>query len=147
MEDKFYNNKIPKISEPDVAKKFAEKMHDISVDSGEKEAMAKASLGNWQYIDLKGFPISPEALVLVSQETAQKLKVICFYWSTQDIRIAAVNPSSPAVNQIVSKLKEDYRGNVKIYLISPNSFLNAYKLYDNIPKIRKEVWVFKKRIK
>ncbi|MBN1778668.1 MAG: type II/IV secretion system protein [Candidatus Buchananbacteria bacterium] len=139
MADNLTKNKLPRISSPEIEKKFSEKMHNISADAKEQEAMAKASLGNWQYIDLKGFPISPEALILISQDKAKQLRLICFYWTTNDIRLAAVNPNLPEVKEIAQKLNDDYNTKVQIYLISENSFLHAFKLYDNIPKIKEEV--------
>jgi type IV pilus assembly protein PilB len=114
-------------------------MRHINVKEKEREAQVNAALLGFQYIDLKGFPISPETLSIFSAEESNELKAICFFMATNDIRIGAVNPENPKLQERVKQINKDNRSEVKLYLISENSFNFAYQLYRTIPKIRKFV--------
>jgi type IV pilus assembly protein PilB len=129
----------PKVASQDVSEKFDEKMRHINVKEKEREAQVNAALLGFQYIDLKGFPISPETLSIFSAEESNELKAICFFMATNDIRIGAVNPENPKLQERVKQINKDNRSEVKLYLISENSFNFAYQLYRTIPKIRKFV--------
>lgn len=125
------------IAKEDVAKRFEEKMESIGVKQKEREARIKADLSGAQYIDLKGFPISPETLALFSEKQAQELKAVCFFRGSNDIRIGAVDPKNPRLLQLIVKLAHDHHADVKVYLISEKSFGSAFKLYQMLPKVRK----------
>ncbi|MAF13722.1 MAG: hypothetical protein CMI53_02405 [Parcubacteria group bacterium] len=133
------SSKKPKIATLDVADKLTEKMKNIGIKEKEREAQAKASIGGIQYIDLKGFPISPETLTLIPESLATKLQAICFFRGSNDIRIGSTDPSNPALREIAEKLAKQHRADVKVYLTSAHSFESAFKLYKSVPKIRKFV--------
>lgn len=144
MNNEFSNNSDDslsglQISTPETQEKFQEKMKNINVQDKEREAKVTASANNWQYIDLKGFPISPDTLGLFSEAEAQKLQAICFFRGSNDIRIGALDPENPQLKQRVEKLAKEYHADVKVYLISQYSFDFAFKLYRIIPKVRKFV--------
>jgi len=131
--------KKPKIATDEVSEKFSEKMTSIGVKEKEREAKVKASLLGHQYIDLSGFPISSETLIVFSEKEARDLKTICFFRGTNDIRIGAVDPKNSKLEQAVKKIAKKHHTEVKIYLISQHSFDFAVKLYRMIPKVRKFV--------
>ena len=88
------------------------------------------------YVDLVGFPISPEALVLVSETEAKALNVLCFYYDGKNIRLASLNPQDEKVLTLAKKLSEKYFTDIKIYLITENSFNYGLEMYKTIPKVR-----------
>lgn len=133
------SSKKPQIATEEVAGQFSEKMTAIGVKEKEKAAKAKAELTGAQYIDLKGFPISPETLALFSEKESNELKVISFFHGSNDIRIGAINPNNPTLKTLAQQFAKQYHAEVKLYLISANSFEFAHKLYAMLPKVRKFV--------
>jgi len=133
----FLASKKPRLATEEVEEKFSEKMRDIGVKEKEREAQVKAAMAGFQYIDLQGFPISPETLITFSEEESKELGVICFFRGSNDIRIGAVDPQNQKLQAIAKKIAKEQRSEVKIYLISEHSFDFAFKLYSAVPKVRK----------
>lgn len=131
------NIKRPVIQTEEVAEQFEEKMRDIRIKEQEKEAQRKSQILNLPYINLAGFPISPETLALIDEATAKRVKAVCFYSGENDIRIGAVDPENEEVNEVLKNLEEQLHSKGKVYIISPHSFQVAFSLYAALPKIRK----------
>lgn len=119
--------------------KFEEKMHDVRLKEKEAQAQTQAKSLGVPYVNLKGFPISPEALRQVPQERAQALKAVCFLFTGPEIRLATLNPADQAVKDLLFELQERNRANGGIYKISEESFRIALKAYDTLPKIKEIV--------
>ena len=130
-------NKIPKILTEDVEEKFEEKMTEINIAEKEREAEAKSESLDIPYINLRGFPISPDMLVLIDEETSKRLGVICFYFGEKDIRIGAVDPLNEEVQKLMNELKEKHFKEILVYIISKHSLEMGMQLYSVLPKIRK----------
>ena len=64
--------------EPTVTEKLEEKMVEMRLKEKEKDLERKAQSSGAPYINLKGFPISPEALRLIPFTQAKELQVIAF---------------------------------------------------------------------
>jgi len=142
MEDSFLrknipSSKIPQINSLEINEKFSEKMFDIGIKEKEKEAKARGEGLGISYINLKGFPINPETLTLIDEQTSQRLKVITFYAGEDDVRIGAVDPMNGEVQKLFEKIKQRLFTQGKIYIISENSFGQAFRLYSVLPRIRK----------
>ncbi len=135
----FLSQKKPQVASKEVAEKFEEKMEEIGLKQKEKEAMSKADLANISYINLVGFPISPETLVIIPEGQAKELQAICFFAGATDIRIGVIDPKNPKFSQLIGELERNYHAKVTFYLISQHSFDFAFKLYKAVPKIRKFV--------
>lgn len=118
---------------------FHKKQKELKLKELERATEADANTLGLPYINLFGFSISPEALVLISEEEARELGVLCFFYDGSKIRIAALDPNDDRVKKIAEELSAKYYADCKIYLISSNSFNYAVKLYKAIPKIRQVV--------
>jgi len=127
----------PQVATDATKEKFEEKMADITLKNEEKIAMGKAGSLGFPYINLKGFPISPETLTSVPKEISEALKVICFLNTGEEIRIGAVDPEQEQVKELLLSLEDKFHSNGDLYLISENSFKNSFKLYASLPVIRK----------
>ncbi len=121
---------------PSVTEKFEEKMHDVRLKELEEEAQRQASARGIPYVNLKGFPISPEALTQVPREQAEALKAVCFLFTGPEVRVAAVDPASQAVRELAYQLGERNQAHGGLYKISDESFAAALKLYDALPKLK-----------
>ncbi|MFH2062710.1 MAG: GspE/PulE family protein [bacterium] len=124
---------------PSAQDKFDEKMKLIRLKEKEAEVAAQAAALGFEYINLEGFPISPEALQLMPREQAKKNLALCFLYSGEEVRIGAVDPKSPAIEEIKFQVAERTHGNVRVYMISAHSFERAERLYDALPETKKVV--------
>jgi len=126
----------PTDDEDSVTGRFAKKQEEIKLKEIEKKTSLKAQLDNLDYINLFGFPISPEALSLIPEAMANELKVVCFYYDGKNIRLACLSLNEEA-QAIAEQLSEQYFAKVKIYLVSETSLNYAFSEYKNLPKIRR----------
>ena len=111
-------------------------MKDIRIKELEKETRKAAQSLGMSYIDLKGFVVSPEVLVLIPKETSKKLQIISFFQSSGELRLGMVNPDNKKIIPVIKKIEKEKYYKVAPYLISKHSFKSAFKLYDAIPKIK-----------
>lgn len=126
----------PTDDENSVTGRFTKKQAEIKIKEIEKKTSAKALSLDLDYINLFGFPISPEALILIPENIAQELKLVCFYYDGKNIRLGCLEPNEE-IETLAEQLKEQYFSDVKIYIISTNSLEYSLKEYKNIPKVRR----------
>jgi type IV pilus assembly protein PilB len=125
--------------ERNTVEKFEEKMQDVRLKEKETLAETQAKEQGLPYVNLKGFPISPEALRLIEQKRAQAAKVVCFLFTGPEIRVASTHPDKQAVQDLLHELQERHKANGGVYKISEESLRVALKAYDTLPKIKKIV--------
>jgi len=127
----------PEIAGEEIEEKLTEKLTEIKIKELEERAKIKAQQIGIPYINLVAFPIPSEALRLIPLEEAKKYKIICFYRTEKEAKVAAVDLSIPGLKDFVQKIAEDNNLKVRYFLISEYSFKTAYKLYSALPKITK----------
>ncbi|MFA5051194.1 MAG: GspE/PulE family protein [Patescibacteria group bacterium] len=129
------SSKKPQVADENEEEKLKDKLSEIRIKEKEEEASQQAYQSGVSYINLTGFPISPEAISLISPQDAMNYKVICFYRTERDAKIA----SYQAENENLAKFREKIEGafdlKTELFLVSENSFNLAYKLYSALPKI------------
>lgn len=118
------------------AAKFKEKQQELKIKDLERLTKQKADKSGMSYINLFGFPISPEALSLIKEEIARDLAVVCFYYDGRNLRLAAIKPKSKAVSSLSKDLASKYFTDNQIYLVSEYSLNYALAIYKTIPKPR-----------
>lgn len=128
---------LPEISSKETETKLENKMEEIHLKNLEQIAEAKAKANDWPYINLKGFPISPEAIALIPQERAEALKVVCFLYTGSQIRLGSLNPDNPQVKATALELSKAHHSRTDIYFISQKSFEIALALFERLPRVRK----------
>jgi len=121
----------------ETTERLTEKLGTIELQSREKEAQLAAGALGVQYVDLKGFPISPDALSQIPMNRAKELQAICFLFTGPELRVGAVDPGDESVKELLFQLEERNKTKGVIYKISAESFEQAFKLYATLPKIRK----------
>ncbi|MFA5854172.1 MAG: GspE/PulE family protein [Patescibacteria group bacterium] len=139
IEDLLKKNRLPSVTTPDAQSKFAAKMRELELQAKERETAKRGAVIGASYINLKGFPISPEALVLLSQEQSETLQAVVFLQTGDEVRVGAIDPSRKDVQEAIYQVGERAHANVGTYIISEESFRHAVKLYDALPKARKIV--------
>lgn len=124
------------LADADTSKQLSEKMQTIGLRERETETARLAQSLGVEYINLKGFPISPDALTLMSEEQSKQLKAICFLFTGPELRVATTQPQDPRIKELVFELEERHKTHGAIYLMSPESLAQGLKLYDALPKVK-----------
>ncbi len=132
---------VPKklASELNPEEKFAEKIAAVRLKEKETEVARAAAGAGYPYTDLYAFPISPDAIATVPRARAEELKFICFLNTGAEIRLGAIDPSLPQLEEVRYQIAERTKANVSVYMISQNSFEVGLRVYDTLPSIRKIV--------
>jgi len=117
------------------ANKLKNKLSQIKQDNKEEETETQARALNLGYINLKGFPINPGALALISLTVAKKIQGVCFYLTDKEIKIGIVDPNQSKFRKFIDKLSQEKGIQPNLFLISELSLKHALKLYDNLPKV------------
>ncbi|MBI4133117.1 Flp pilus assembly complex ATPase component TadA, partial [Candidatus Uhrbacteria bacterium] len=112
------------------------KMYALELAAKEREVQSRAAALGIPYINLKAFPISPEALALVPEERATELRTLCFFYSGAEVRLAAVDPSQKESQELLYQIEERTHARGGLYMISEESLRQAIKLYAALPKIK-----------
>jgi type IV pilus assembly protein PilB len=121
--------------EPSTEEKLELKMEQIRLANLEKIAQAEAAKHNLPYVNLNGFPITPEALALIPREEARAKKIICYLQVGDELRFATTQPSAE-VNGIMERVLKHEHATGALSFISETSFTAADKLYDALPEVR-----------
>lgn len=136
IEDLINVSKGGPIDEDSIEGKFQKKQQDIKIKDMERQTKGLADDAGFPYMDLSGFPVSPEALSLIPEDLARRLQVVCFFYDGSSIRIGVVDLNTQGLEELAKKLAEKYHSEVQFYLISKHSIEYVFKLYKAIPKVR-----------
>ena len=115
---------------------FDVKMKEVRLKEKETETQQLASSKGLSYVNLKGFPISPESLTQIPKELAEKLQTLCFLFTGPEVRIATCQPDNPEVKELLYQVEERNQARGGLYLISEESFRLGLKMYDTLPKVK-----------
>jgi len=115
--------------------KFTQKMEVIKIKEKEEQTAAQAMSLGMHHIDLSAFPVSAESLKAIPEEIARAKKVICFYFSTDELRLGCIEQSDD-IKELAYQLGERYHAEVDTYLISEHSLERVFKLYATLPIVK-----------
>ncbi len=130
------NSPLPNTTPEDA---LAGKVHELELASKEREVQMKAAALGIPYINLKGFPVNPEALSLLPEERARALLAVPFLYTGEETRIGAVDPTHKEVQELRFQIEERTHTRGGLYLISKESLDAGLKLYAALPKVKKIV--------
>ena len=130
------NSQLPQVTSQEAREKFEEKMKELALKAKEGEVERAAAATGTPYLNLKGFPVSPEAISLVPETQARAANAVCFFYSGSEFRVGALSPKDPAVDELVYQISERTQARGVIYMISEQSLNYALELYEKLPKIR-----------
>ncbi|MFA4999988.1 MAG: GspE/PulE family protein [Patescibacteria group bacterium] len=126
----------PTDDEESITGRFAKKQVEIKNKEIEKQTEKKADQLGLGYVNLSGFPISAEALILIQEERAREIKAACFFYDGKNLRVGCLEPTAEVIEEL-ERLSEQYFAAGKLYLISELSLAVALEAYKSIPKVKK----------
>lgn len=115
FDDSFSNNKIS----------------DLYAQEEEQVVQTLAPQYGFEYINLRGYTINPEALSVIPEEKAKALEIVGFELTKNNLSIAAKNPSNPKVQEFLQSLQTK-RYSVSVYMCSRASLDHAWVRYKDI---------------
>jgi hypothetical protein len=137
IEDLIKSSQGAPMADESVQGQFAKKQSEIKIKEVEQQVEEKAAGLGLPYINLFGFPISPEAIALIPEEDAVRLNMLCFFYDGANVRIAVLNPDSPEIEAIFKNIEKEYHVKAALYVISRHSLDYALRIYATLPKIIK----------
>jgi type IV pilus assembly protein PilB len=118
---------------------FGTKMEEMRLKTLEGLTAGEAERLGFPYLNLVGFPISPEAIQLIPREQASRERVVCFFYNGDEARIATTDPDRPVVEEIRYQVAERGHAHAIVYMVSERGLDKALKVYDVLPEIRQIV--------
>lgn len=109
------------------------KMQQIQTTDLEKMTQQDAAKKGLPYINLKGFPIAPEALLLLDEAEAREAHAVPIVKLSESIHIATDLPGEK-VNKIAEKLAKAEVSDVQLYYCSAESMEFGLGMYATLPK-------------
>ncbi|MCR4280679.1 MAG: GspE/PulE family protein [Candidatus Komeilibacteria bacterium] len=132
-----HNQNNVSIASDDTKATLHSKLQSMQEQNIEVEAETEAKKRGYSYINLKGYPISADAIALIDKEKAESLQLLSFYYTGEEVRFGAIDPGDPTVREFTKQLAEKLNANASTLLISPLSFQIGLKAYDKVPRLRK----------
>lgn len=115
---------------------FNDKITNTRIDDlrrGEEEKLVQALAPQYgfEYVNLHGYTINPEALALIKEDKSRSGRVVAFELTHNLISVAIQNPNNEATTKILEELQND-RQNLQVYLCSSSSLEHAWKRYADL---------------
>jgi len=129
-----YTPGVLNVSTEEVEKEFEKKMQQLRTKEKEVEVMRSAH-GKYPYIDLEKFPVSQEALRQLTKKEAEEKQAVVFYYTQDEFRLAALEPESEIIQELLHQIAERTHAKGGLYVISEKSLSRIIKLYDTLPTI------------
>jgi len=118
--------------------KFDDKFTNTRLDEihrGEEEKLVQtlAPQYGFEYINLTGYTINPEAIAMYPEKKAKLARIVVFDINNNLLSVAAQTPNSPATQKALEELQNN-RQSIHLYMCSSNSLEHAWKRYEDIGK-------------
>jgi len=110
---------------------FTARIEELRRGEEEKLIQALAPQYGFEYINLQGYTINPEAVVLVPEKIAKENNLVAFDVSHNLISVATRNPNNPNLEKALNRIKTN-RQHIQVYMCSSNSLEHAWKRYKDM---------------
>jgi type IV pilus assembly protein PilB len=116
--------------------RFDKKLGQIQTKQKEINVMKQAAQSGYPHIDLNGFPVSQQALTQLPQADAERLQAVCFFATTEQVRVGAIDPTNAEVLALLESLQDRNHAEGALYQISQRSFDHVIDLYARLPVVK-----------
>jgi type IV pilus assembly protein PilB len=113
------------------------RLGDIRLQEEERYVQSMAPQLGYNYINLRGYTINPEALAIVPEEKALQGNLVGFDVRQDTLHVAAKSPNDPKTQAVLSELMGQ-RYSVQVYMCSMESLKHAWARYKDIVSTKVE---------
>jgi len=110
---------------------------DLRIHEEERLVQAMAPQYGFDYINLRGYTINPEALGVIPEDQARGAELVAFELNQKHISVAAKTPNSPKTQAVLQNLQQQ-KYTVGLYICSSSSLNHAYERYKDITDSKAE---------
>ncbi len=110
----------------------------IRREAEEKDAQRRAEKAGLNYLNLTTAPVQVDALKLVNEEEARRLKVAPFQFKEKTLALAAAEPDAAGIQKLVKKLSGEGI-TAKLFVVSTGSLLHVWTFYKFLPPPTEEI--------
>lgn len=128
--------KNPVLVNDNQGKVLGKKMGEIKDKELEIKAARFATSIGMPHIDLTKFPVTHEALRQITREEAEAHGVVCFFAASDEVRIGALDPTKPDVEEILKDIEVKKHATGAVYVISEVSLKHVLELYNKLPTVQ-----------
>jgi len=107
------------------------KFQGLRAQEEERQIQTLAPQYGFEYINLKGYTINPEAITVISLEQAKRAEAVSFEVNQKTLSVAVKNPNAPEVKKLVDSLQAK-RYTVILYMCSSMSLKHAWERYEDV---------------
>ena len=108
-----------------------DRVASLHAQEEERSIQATAPQLGFQYINLRGYSISPAALAVIPEDKAKAAKIVAFDLKRQTLSVAAKQPNDPKTQALLQELQAQ-RYIPEVYMCSGASLEHAWKRYADI---------------
>lgn len=109
------------------------RIQDLRAGEEERLVQAMAPQYGFEYINLRGYTINPEALSAIPEAQAREAQLVGFEVNQKVLSVAAKNPSNPQTQAVLQTLQKQ-RYTINVYMCSSISLKHAWERYADIIK-------------
>ncbi len=108
--------------------KLEEQLLKIRQAAAEREAQREAAKAGVSYLDLTSVPVKVDALKLIPENRARRLKVATFELKQSTVALAVLDPEDPATKELIKELgAQDFQ--VKVFVSSLKGLEHLWSFY------------------
>lgn len=111
--------------------KSGSRLRDLHAQEEERLVQSLAPQYGYEYINLKGYTINPEALSAIPEAQSKEAMVVGFELNQKVLSVAAKTPNSPQAQALFEQLQKQ-RYTVVVYMCSTQSLDHAWERYGDI---------------
>ncbi len=111
---------------------IATKIAAINRQAEERDAQSRANAKKIPYVDVRKVPVSVDAVKLIPKEDAIAAVMAAIEEKDTEVAVAVYDSANPKVIEVVKNLNHNGK-QVKLFLASRSSIVEAQRLYDFVP--------------
>jgi type IV pilus assembly protein PilB len=109
---------------------YSERLAELHRLEEERIIQARATQIGFQYIDLHGYTINPNALAIIPEAESKAANVVAFDVTHKTLSVATPQPTHPDTQATMQRLGKDYE--IQLFVCSPQSLTHAQVRYQDI---------------
>ena len=104
---------------------------ELHAQEEERVVQTMAPQYGFEYINLRGYTMNPEAVAVISEKKARAAEVVAFEINKHNLSIATRNPGNPKTQALLAELQSQSYTPI-VYICSSASLDHGWKRYDDI---------------